>query len=107
MINGQAFKIRTVGDLVVMIARLRYEKGLNDEVRDRITRAGQAYELLDAEGRPTAKYFALMDDEAEQLARELTGQSKLCVCGCGRRARIGEYALRRCRFRAHVRSRAA
>ncbi len=103
----QAFKIRTLGDLVLMIIRLRYEEGLNDKVRNQITRAGQAYELLDAEGRPTAKYFALMNDEAEQLARELTGQSRLCVCGCGRRAKIGEYALKRCRFRAHVRRRAA
>lgn len=91
MIKGQVFKMRTLGDLVLMIVRLRYEKGLNNKVCARITRAGQAYELLDADGRPTAKYFALMNDDAEKLARELTGQTKqaagLCTCGCGRMVR--------------------
>ncbi len=91
MIKGRLFKIRSLGDLVPMIIRLRYEKGLSDSIRGRIVRAGQACGLLDASGKPTSKYFALMNDEAEKLARELTGHTKqaagLCACGCGRMVR--------------------
>lgn len=27
------------------------------------------------------------------------GSLKLCVCGCGRPAKLGDYALKRCRYR--------
>ena len=109
-IKGQVFKMRTLHDLVLMVVRLRYENGLDDKIRRKIILAGQKYGLLcETEEdspyrrhrrgqRPTSKYFALMSDEAEQLARELTGQIKLCACGCGRKAKLGEFALKGCRF---------
>lgn len=54
-----------------MVVRLRYEKGLNDKARDKITHLAQTYGLLDAEGNQTLKYLALMDDEIEKPAGEL------------------------------------
>jgi hypothetical protein len=110
MIKGQVFEMRTLHDLVLMVVRLRYENGLDDKIRRKIILAGQKYGLLSETEedspyrghrrgpRPTSKYFALMSDEAEQLARELTGQIKLCACGCGRKAKLGEFALKGCRF---------
>jgi hypothetical protein len=99
-IKGQVFKMRTLHDLVLMVVRLRYENGLNDRIRRKIILAGQKYGLLSETEedspyrghrrgpRPTSKYFALLDDEAEKLARELTGWNPkvtgLCACGCGR-----------------------
>ena len=58
VIKGQVFKIRTLGDLVLMIVRLRCEKSLNEKTREKITLAGQRYGLLDTEGKVTSKYFA-------------------------------------------------
>ncbi len=104
MIRGQAFTIRTLHDLVLMVVRLRYEKGLNDKARERITDIAQTNGLLDAAGKPTSKYFALIDDEVEKLARELTGHTKqaagLCACGCGRMVRgRAKTATQACRKR--------
>src|ERR1043166_8880856 len=104
MIKGRAFTVRTLHDLVLLVVRLRHEKGLNDKARGQITHTAQNYGLLDAEGRPTSKYFALIDDEAEKLARELTGQTKqasgLCACGCGRMVRgRAKTATQACRKR--------
>ena len=110
MIKGQVFEVRTLHDLVLMVVRLRYENGLDDNISRKIILAGQKYGLLSETEedspyrghrrgpRPTSKYFALISDEAEQLAHELTGQIKLCACGCGRKAKLGEFALRGCRF---------
>ena len=103
VIEGKVFEIRTLNDLVLMIVRLRYERGLNSKARETITRGGEEYGLLDDEGKLTAKYFALMSDEAEKLARELTGHTQqaagLCACGCGRmvhgRAKTATQACRK------------
>ena len=89
MIRGQAVEIRTLHDLVLLIVRLRCEKGLSDRVCERITQLAQINGLLDAAGKPTPRCFALMDDDAEKLARDLTRRptkqpSGLCACGCGK-----------------------
>jgi hypothetical protein len=82
---------RTLHDLVLLVARSRYEKGLGVAKKTAIRLAAQKYGLLDAEGRTTSKYFALLNDEVEQLVRELTGKTEhaagLCLCGCGRMTR--------------------
>jgi hypothetical protein len=103
MIQGRVFKLRTLHGLVLMIVRLRYEQGLNDKIREKIILAGQKCGLLSETEedslyrghrrgpRPTPKYFALLDDEVEKLARELTGWNPkvtgLCACGCERMTR--------------------
>jgi hypothetical protein len=104
-IKGQLFETRTYHDLVMLIVRLRYERGLNEKARRLISAGGQKYGLLDSDGRPTSKYFAFMNDEVEKLARrELTGHTKqaagLCACGCGRMVRgKAKSATQACRKR--------
>ena len=103
MIKGQVFKLRTLHDLVLMVVRLRYENGLNDKIHQKIILVGQKYGLLSETEedspyrghlrgpRPKSEYFALLDDETEKLARELTGWNPrvtgLCACACGRTVR--------------------
>ncbi len=91
-------------ELVKLLVKARYEKYLSPQKKAIIIKAGQRYGLIDGEERRTAKYFALVNDEVEQLARELTGQSKRperpCQCGCGKPVRgKAQYATTRCRKR--------
>ena len=104
MIKGQVFQIRTLHDLVLMIVRLRYERGLSDNIRAHIMKAGREHGLIDTDGSVTPLYFALMSDEAEKLARDLTGHNEqatgLCACGCGRMVRgKAKTATQSCRKR--------
>ncbi len=94
--------MRSMGDLVLGVVRLRWDRGLGEQNKTVISLAATRAGLLDQDKQPTPKYFALMSDGAEQFARVLTGQSKLCVCGFGKKAKIGEYAFKRCRFKALV-----
>jgi hypothetical protein len=98
-------------DLVKLMVRLRYEKYLPERKKAIITRAGQKYGLLDEEGKPTAYYFALMNDDVEKLATELTGWpakrlAGQCPCGCGRFLKgKAKYATQACQKRAWRRDR--
>jgi hypothetical protein len=61
--------------------------------------------LVDEEGQPVARYYALITAEHEPLIRELTGYQKkaagLCACGCGRNPRgRGQHATEACRLKA-------
>ena len=91
-------------ELVKLLVRARYEKYMPPQKKAIIIKAGQKYGLIDGQERRTAKYFALINDEVEQLARELTGHSKRperpCRCGCGKPVRgKAHYATTRCRKR--------
>jgi len=91
-------------ELVKLLVKARYEKYLPPKKKAIIIKAGQKYGLIDGQERRTAKYFALINDEVEQLARELTGHSKRperpCRCGCGKSVRgKAHYATTTCRKR--------
>jgi hypothetical protein len=72
---------KTMGDLMLLIVCLRYERGLSARNRQIIFRAGRRYGLLSETEedspyrgsprgpRPTSKYFALLNDDVEKLAR--------------------------------------
>ena len=76
-IDGQTHSIQTLHDLALLVCRLRHQKDFRDSPDARIVvRAGQKYGFLDADGLATSKYFALLDDEIAQLARELTGETQ-------------------------------
>jgi len=87
-------------ELVMLIVRSRYEKYMPARKKAIISQAGQKYGLLESEG-VTSKYFALLNDDAEKLARELTGTTKPiageCPCGCRRLLRgKARYASQAC-----------
>ena len=91
-------------DLIKLLVRARYEKYLPPKKKAIIIAAGQKYGLIDGQERRTPKYLALINDEVEQLARELTGQVKQptrpCRCGCGKPVRgRAKYATTTCRKR--------
>ncbi len=93
-----------IGELVKLLVKAGYEKSLPPQKKAIIIKAGQEYGLIDGQERRTAKFFALVNDEVEQLARELTGHSKRperpCRCGCGKPVRgKALYATTRCRKR--------
>jgi hypothetical protein len=91
---------KTIADLVLLIVTAWYEKSITPEKKAAIIRAGQGYGLIDDHWRRTPKYFALVNDDAEKLARELTGTRAakgLCLCGCGKAPRNGrKYATMEC-----------
>ena len=93
-----------VVELVKLLVKARYEKYLPLEKKAIIIKAGQGCGLIDGQERRTAKFFVFINDEVEQLARELTGHSKRperpCPCGCGKPVRgKAHYATTRCRKR--------
>jgi hypothetical protein len=91
---------KSIADLMLLIVTAWYEKSITPQKKAIIIRAGQRYGLIDDDGRRTPKYFALVNDDVEKLARELTGtrQAKgLCLCGCGKAPRTGrKYATMEC-----------
>jgi hypothetical protein len=76
-IKGQTYTVRTLGDLAMMICRLRHEQGIDGIAAEKILRTGQKYGLLDADGKATEKYFAMATEAVAQLARELAGQAPI------------------------------
>jgi len=91
-------------DLIKMLVRVKYEKYFPPKKKAILLAAGQKCGLIDGQERRTPKYLALINDEVEQLARELTGQSKRperpCRCGCGKPVRgKADYATTMCRKR--------
>jgi hypothetical protein len=72
-LNGQIYRMRTLHDLALLICRLRHQEGVRESPdAEKIIQAGQKYGLLDANGKITSRYFALVDDDVEQMAREVT-----------------------------------
>jgi hypothetical protein len=100
---AESEKPKSWRDLVLLLVRARLEKGMAQEKKEAIAQLGKQYGLLDERGGRTAKYFALLDTEVENLTRQLVGQVRLCVCGCGRRAQFGPFARKVCRFTRRVR----
>ena len=91
-------------ELIKLLIRARYEKHFPPKKKAILLAAGQKCGLIGEQGQRTSKYYALMNDEIEQLARELTGQSKRsersCPCGCGRTVKgKAKYASSGCRKR--------
>jgi hypothetical protein len=72
---------KTMADLMLLIVVAWYGRSITPEKKAAIIRAGQKYGLIDADGRKTPKYFALVNDDVEKLCRELMGtkQAKACV----------------------------
>lgn len=91
-------------NLILLLVRVRYEKHFPAKKKAILIAAGQKCGLIDEQGQRTAKYYGLVNDEVEKLARELTGQTKRashpCLCGCGKPARgKAKYASMACRKR--------
>src|SRR5690349_6235902 len=89
-------------ELMLGLVRARYERGTGEAQRREILANGERNGLVDAEGVRTSKYFAMLNDEVADLAHELTGGRRFCACGCGRLAKLGQFALKACRFKARV-----
>ena len=47
----------------------------------------------------TIPYASIIGFYMRELHAGDPGKAKLCICGCGRLAKLGEYALKRCRYR--------
>jgi len=109
--NGTGTGIPTkmpIIELVKLLVHAKYEKHFPPKKKAILLAAGQKCGLIDEQGQRTSKYFALINDEVEQLARELTGQSKQperpCPCGCGKPVRgRAKYAKRACKQRHYRR----
>ena len=70
-------RVRTLYDLALEVCRLRHQKCFREGPEAQIIiRAGQKYGLLDSDANATSKYFALVDDDVAQKARDLTGETQ-------------------------------